>query len=244
MDPIYSRLRVRDIPPVPQEVLDAFESGSATLIPIDEKSRALTELPLRMENGISEFDDGSMMVALSCHLAGVTREMLEWWEWWFPGHVDAFRAWLPDSNFDLTYSEEHADYFNAERMPEFRPHTLYPTQVMGDIALLFKIDVMDPVEFGFDREAIRRSGDPLIFCGNIKARKGKILYTDFAYMFFPEGDGFRFSARFWAGRTNGNRFLRIMLLNRRRMYHLGVSCYREYTSLPGLLPEMYAEFNQ
>ena len=119
MDPIYSRLRVRDIPPVPQEVLDAFETGSATLIPIDEKSRALTDLPLRMENGISEFDDGSMMVAVSCHLAGVTREMLEWWEWWSPGHVDAFRAWLPDSNYDLTYSEEYADYFNAESMPEF-----------------------------------------------------------------------------------------------------------------------------
>ena len=32
---------------------------------------------------------------------------------------------------------------------------------------------------------IRASGDPLIFCGSIKARKGKILYTDFAYMFFP-----------------------------------------------------------
>ena len=240
MDPILSRLMVRDIPPVPKDVVEAFETGTITHVPIEERSRILTDPSLRMENGIHESIDGTVQVAVSCHMEGVTLEMIEWWGWWSPGDSDRFRAWLPDSNIRLTYSEEDADYFRSPYFPGFRPVTLYPEQVVGDIPMPFRIDMYPPDEFGFTDDVIVSAGDPLVYCCRLGAKKGRIMYSWFVYMFFPEGDGCRFSARFWVGSPEGNRFLKILLLNRRRMSALGIGCYREYTSLPGVLPELYA----
>ena len=240
MDPILSRLMVRDIPPVPKDVVEAFETGTITHVPIEERSRILTDPSLRMENGIHENIDGTVQVAVSCYMEGVTLEMIEWWGWWFPGDSDRFRAWLPDSNVRLTYSEEDADYFRSPYFPGFRPVTLYPEQVVGDIPMPFRIDMYPPDEFGFTDDVIASAGDPLVYCCRLGAKKGRIMYSWFVYMFFPEGDGCRFSARFWVGSPEGNRILKILLLNRRRMSALGIGCYREYISLPGVLPELYA----
>ena len=154
MDPILSRLMVRDIPPVPKDVMEAFETGTITHVPIEERSRILTDPSLRMENGIHESIDGTVQVAVSCHMEGVTLKMIEWWGWWFPGDSDRFRAWLPDSNIRLTYSEEDADYFRSPYFPGFRPVTLYPEQVVGDIPMPFRIDMYPPDEFGFTDDVI------------------------------------------------------------------------------------------
>lgn len=243
MDAAYSRLRVRNIPEVPPDVMEAFESGSITPIPYGDRSRLIREPSLWMENGVHEFPDSTYLAAVSCHIPGVTLDMVRWWGWWFPGDVERYRTWLPDSNVDLTYAEKDADYFTAQEQPPFRPVTLYPVQKIGEVALPFRIDLLMPEDFGFSREDLERAGGPVVFCGGLRPRKGKYLYSDFAYLFFEEGDGVRFVARFWIGRTNGNRLLRMIMLTDRGIRLIGIGCYREYASLSGVVPELYALYN-
>lgn len=240
MDAAYSRLRVRNIPPVPPEVLEAFESARITPIPYEDRSRLLRDPSLWYENGVHECPDSTYQAAVSCHIPGVTMDMVRWWGWWFPGDVERYRTWLPDSNIDFTYSEEDTDYFTASERPPFRPVTLYLVQKIGDFALPFRVDLLTPEDFGFAREDMDALGDITIYCGGLKPRKGKYLYSDFAYLFLEEGDGVRFCARFWIGRTNGNRLLRMIMLNDRSIRTMAVGCYREYASLPGVVPELYA----
>ena len=172
MDASLNRLKTREIPPVPQNILDSFEDHRTTLIPFEERSRALVEPAFRKENGVREFQDGSFMMSVSCPMHGVTKDMLAWWAWWFPQDVERYCAWMPSSNLDISYSEDDADYFNADRMPPFRPVTLYPLQKTGDLKLPFRIDLVMPSDFGFTDEDIKAAGDPLVICGRIKSVKG------------------------------------------------------------------------
>ena len=52
MDASLNRLKTREIPPVPQNILDSFEDHRTTLIPFEERSRALVEPAFRKENGV------------------------------------------------------------------------------------------------------------------------------------------------------------------------------------------------
>ena len=241
MDATLRRLKVRNIPPVPQEILESFRNHRATLVPFSDRARAITDPVLRTENGVSEFDDGSFMISVSCPMHGVTKDMLTWWVWWFPQDSERFRAWLPESNLELTYSEDDADYFQSATMPSFRPVTLYPFQSVGDIQLPFRIDLVFPEDFGFTNDDVKAAGDPLLYCGHIRARKGRILYSDFVYSAYETEYGCMFNARFWIGRTNGNLLLRLLILNERRMMALAETCYRQYSCLEGILPELYRE---
>ena len=241
MDPTLSRLKVREIPPVPEEIVDSFRNHRTTLIPFEMRSRAITDPTMRVENGVAEFPDGSFMVSVSCPMRGVTKEMLEWWVWWFPQDSERFRAWLPESNLELTYSEDDADYFQSEKMPPSRPVTLYPYQTVGDIKLPFRIDLVFPEDFGFTREDVEVAGNPMLCCGHIKALKGRILYSDFVYSAYETDYGCWFNARFWIGRTNGNLLFRLLILNERRMMALAETCYRQYSCLDSILPELYRE---
>ena len=244
MDATLNRLRVREIPSVPVEVVESFKGHKTTLVPFEDRVRVISDPSLRTENGVAEFPDGSFMVSVSCPMHGVTKEMLTWWVWWFPQDAERFRAWLPESNLELTYAEDDADYFQSESMPPFRPVTLYPYQSVGDISLPFRIDLVYPKDFGFSDEDVRSAGDPLIYCGHIKARKGRILYSDFVYSAYETDYGCLFNARFWIGRTNGNLLLRLLLLNERRMMGLASTCYQQYSCLDGILPEVYGEHHR
>ena len=126
MDATLNRLRVREIPPVPAEVVESFKGHKTTLVPFEDRIRAISEPSLRTENGVAEFPDGSFMVSVSCPMHGVTKEMLTWWVWWFPQDTERFRAWLPESNLELTYAEDDADYFHPARgfrTPPWSSHT-------------------------------------------------------------------------------------------------------------------------
>ena len=197
MDASLNRLKTREIPPVPQNILDSFEDHRTTLIPFEERSRALVEPAFRKENGVREFQDGSFMMSVSCPMHGVTKDMLAWWAWWFPQDVERYRAWMPGSNLDISYSEDDADYFNADRMPPFRPVTLYPLQKTGDLKLPFRIDLVMPSDFGFTDEDIKAAGDPLVICGRIKSVKGELLYSDFYYAAYQTDYGCLFNVRCW-----------------------------------------------
>lgn len=243
MDDILQRMRARYIPPVPQDVLASFAAHKATLVPFEERSMALTDPALRTENGVREFDDGSFMISVSCKMEGVTIDMLRWWFWWFPQDVERFQAWMPEGNFGISYDDSDESYFGSDRQGPFRPVTLYPYQAIGDLALMFRVDIVRPDEFGFTRKDISDAGNPLVYCSRLKALKGKILYSDFYYAFYPEEDGCLFNARFWIGRTNGNKLVRLLLLNERRMLGLAETCYRQYSCLQDILPDLYGEYH-
>ena len=241
MDATLRRLKVRDIPPVPPEIIESFRNHRVTMVPFEERARIITDPELRLENGVAEFVDGSFMVSVSCPMHGVTRDMLMWWLWWFPQNVERFRAWLPEANFEITYSEDDRDFFMAQDVPSFRPITLYPNQAVGDLTLPFRIDLVMADEFGFTAKDIEVAGNPLLVCGHMMARKGKFLYSDFVYSVYPTDYGSLFNARFWIGRNNSNLLLRLLLLNERRIMGLAEICYRQYACLDGILPELYWE---
>ena len=81
MDATLNRLRVREIPSVPVEVVESFKGHKTTLVPFEDRVRAISDPSLRTENGVAEFPDGSFMVSVSCPMHGVTKEMLTWWVW-------------------------------------------------------------------------------------------------------------------------------------------------------------------
>ena len=241
MDPTLSRLKARDIPPVPEEVMDSFRSHRATLISFEEISKAITDPRMRTENGVAEFRDGSFMVSVSCRMRGVTREMLEWWLWWFPQDAERFRTWLPEANFEVTYSEDDSDYFSAKELPPFRPVTLYPCQAIGEISFPFRMDLVMPEEFGFTPEDIEAAGDPFLVCGRMMSRRGKSVYADVLYSAYPTDYGSLLNVRIWVGRLNGNMLQRLLIHNERRTIDLAGTCYHQYSCLDGILPELYRE---
>ena len=165
MDPLFSKLMVRDIPDVPPDIVDAFESGEVTEVPFEERMCLLTDPSIRGENGIVESLDGSVQAAVSCFMPGVTLDMISWWAWWFPRDSDRFRIWLPDSNVRLTYDEKDADYFEAPEQPELRPFTLFPVQVIGGLPMPFRIDLYPQEEF-FPEQAVKDAGGPLVQAGD------------------------------------------------------------------------------
>ena len=244
MDATLSRLKTRDIPPVPSDILRSLRDRRVTLVPFEECVRVIFDPALRTENGVAEFGDGSFTASVSCPMHGVTPEMIQWWIWWFPQDVERFRVWLPDTNFEVTYSENDIDFFTADDVPPFRPVTLYPNQVVGEINLPFRIDLVMPEDFGITEEDIVKAGNPLVICGRMMARKGKLLISDFLYVVFPTEYGCLFSARLWVGRISSSLVQRLLFLNEKRVVGMAETCYRLFACLDGVLPELYTVRNK
>lgn len=232
-----------DLVDVPDDVISSFRDGGITRLFYEDRIRMLNDPDVRLENGTEMLDDARGMVAISCHIPGVTLKMVNWWEWWYPGHPEDYRAWLPDSNQMLTYGDEDADYFEAESRPPFRPYTLYPDQIFEGNLVPYRVDVERPSDFGFTDEDIRDAGGPLVYCGRIMSRKGMLHHADIIYMFFNEGDGVRFSCRMWMGWDEPSLFQRLVTTNRHSLMMLGLKCYREYSALGDVLPEVYRRNN-
>ncbi len=231
-----------DLVDVPDDIVMSFRDGGITRLLYEDRLRMLTDPALRMENGSEILDDARGMVAVSCLIPDVTLDMVSWWEWWYPGHPDAYRTWLPDSNQMLTYDESCADYFEADVQPEFRPYTLYPEQIYEGNLIPFRVEIENPSAFGYTEEEIASAGNPLVYCGRVMSRKGRIHHADLVYMMFGEGDGVRFSCRMWMGWDEPSLFQRLVSFNRHTLMMHGLKCYREYSALGDILPDMYRRY--
>lgn len=80
------------------------------------------------EIGTIKLSDGSYLVAMTCPMPSVTKEMVQWWFWWHPQENERYQLWYPGEHIGISYSKKNLQYFSQSAVPVFQENTQYPVE--------------------------------------------------------------------------------------------------------------------
>lgn len=221
-------------------------------------NRIVTAPELEPMIGYKKFEDGSAVCAAFTRIDDVTKEMIHWWNVW--AHLDPKRYLLlyPQKTIQVSalskkdekqFMEKSLPYFERKWDSEFRliEKNKWPVWLLrlfgktgnnlGDVSYRFK----RPIEIGIDESLFEHKDLDKFVCAVAFNPLFDFPITIMHYMIEDES-GVDIHSRFWLGvRFNGKRFVREgkkkipTSLLRNTVKH----CLEEYTSLSGILKELY-----
>ena len=146
--------------------------------------------------------DGPTAYAQSrIEMAGVTVDMFKWWFTWHPMEKQRYMLWFPYAHIDNSVADptrladaalsyEQRLYGNPNFVEEF----------IGPSSLKIVIHFTDPVELGFDRQALRRSGFTASASGTIRlAEAPETTFMLMLHLARDIGRGLELVSRYWIG---------------------------------------------
>ena len=98
---------------VPDEIeLKIEKTGNITPLPFSCAGDILSSKSLQNEIGTIKLSDGSYLVAMTCPMPSVTKEMVQWWFWWHPQENERYQLWYPGEHIGISYSKKNLQYFS------------------------------------------------------------------------------------------------------------------------------------
>lgn len=114
---------------VPDEIeLKIEKTGNITPLPFSCAGDILSSKSLQNEIGTIKLSDGSYLVAMTCPMPSVTKEMVQWWFWWHPQENERYQLWYPGEHIGISYSKKDLQYFSQPAVPAFQENTQYPVE--------------------------------------------------------------------------------------------------------------------
>jgi len=225
-------------------------------------NRIVTAPSLEPMIGYKKFEDGSAVCASYTRIDGVTKEMIHWWNIW--AHIDPKRYLLlfPQKVLQVSslskkdekqFTDDTLPYFERKWDSEFRliEKSKCPVWMsklfgkigndLGDVSYRFK----RPIEVGIDESLFEDGELDKFICAVAFNPLFDFPITIVHYMIEDES-GVEIHSRFWLGvQFNGKKFVRVgnkkipLTLLKNKVKH----CLEEYTSLGGILQELYVAEN-
>lgn len=240
----YSKYFSMPNAPVPDEIeLKIEKTGNITPLPFSCAGDILSSKSLQNEIGTIKLSDGSYLVAMTCPMPSVTKEMVQWWFWWHPQKNERYQLWYPGEHIGISYSKKNLQYFSQSAVPAFRENTQYPVEKIGKMKLPLAISFKSPQNFGFSEEKMQENGVSVIVCGDVGIGKGLFYHTKMAHIFFERDGGLFLVSRFWIGADLKTRLIRKVLFNEKTAKDMARHCCVEYRNFAAKIPSLYNEIN-
>jgi hypothetical protein len=208
-------------------------------LPISEISKMLDEGYLPMENGYTQFKDGSGYVAVNIQFPKATGEMLDWWFDWVGYDTMRYKIWYPGLHASALYENyEEPDTFSISKFvlehPEGKTkHTIEAMRQGQDLQDL-QITFVNPEQFGLDNAKL--GVNQWAICGNVKS--GKYTVVQMVHFVRKTEDGVEMRSRFWVG-NELPWIARKIGVSKESLSDLAHHCLTEYTQLASFIPEVY-----
>lgn len=204
----------------------------------EDKNEILINKEIQQDMGYVRMDNGDYLVAMTCPMPGITKEMIDWWFWWHPQDSQRYQMWYPGEHFAISYAKKDKDYFTSP-FKGFKPNTQYPVERIGTMKMPLRIDFITPQDFGFSAELMKQNHVETIVSGHVGAYKGLIQHTEMAHIFFKSDDGLFLVSCFWIGKRLHNPLIRHFILTDNTAQGMATHCYHEYRNLAKILPDLY-----
>lgn len=230
---------------IPEDILkNIANEGDITKTSFADKNNILINKNLHLETGYTKMEEDYYLVSMYTPMPNVTAEMVNWWFWWHAQGSARYRAWYPKEHISISYSKKDREYFNQKTMPEFKANTQYPVERVGKLVAPLSIDFVDPMDFGFDKNAIEKNNIETIVCGHVSAFKGLIPNTEMAHIFVKADKGLLLVSRFWLGKNVTNKFLKKLLVTEKQAEEMAKHCCIEYRNFNKRISIMYNAVNK
>ncbi|WP_020596248.1 DAPG hydrolase family protein [Spirosoma panaciterrae] len=202
------------------------------------------------ENGYTQYQDGSIHVAVRTVMPNVTPPMWDWWFGWHGCQDSRYKLWHPKAHVSARWEDGQNDVAYIGRHSIIKE---YIGKELQDAMIQFQ----SPTDFGFSFDAVNHPEKAVYIC----ARLGHpTLPVDYGYLVHQiraiEG-GSEMRSRFWVGgqyvsvRKTGiladlaSEFIRkVRSLPQNFAPDLLQHCAEEMTHLAAFLPALYAENNR
>lgn len=230
---------------VPSEIREQIDNkNQITPTEFEGKNEILCNRELQCEVGYAEMPNGDWLVSMVCPMPNATKEVVDWWFWWHPQENVRYKLWYPGEHYAVGYSRKDKSYFNQDRVPEFKANTQYPVERIGKMVMPLSIEFVDPEDFGFSKEDMKKSKVATIVCGHVGAMYGLVKHTEMAHVFFEREEGGLFMiSRFWIGKRLKNPLLRKVILTGETAKGMAEHCCVEYRNFAERIPALYKEVN-
>lgn len=229
---------------IPNEIVKKIDNrNKITPTPFTCANSILENENLQNEIGISKLKDGSYLVAMTCQMPNVTKEMVNWWFWWHPQERDRYQLWYPGEHINISYSKENLDYFSMPDVPSFQENTQFPIEKIGFMKLPLAISFKAPENFGFSKDKMEENRVSVIVCGDVGLGKGLIYHTKMSHIFFERENGLFMVSRFWIGENLKSPLLRKLFISKKMAADMAKHCCVEYRNFAKKIPMLYKEIN-
>lgn len=207
-----------------------------------------------VEDGVWRHPDGTMTVACTTPMPGVSARMWDWWFGWHSLSSTRYRLWHPTAHVKSQLAEDR------RHLPIGRPRYLgnisavdeYIGAQMTRLAIAF----VPPAEFGLDERAVDTLGTAI--CANVSLRQERMQSSQLVHLVEDQVDGCVMRSRFHMGQLKSSLPLVGPLVTamvnrpgpRRKLINdaLGLAllqhCFEEMHHLAGILPDLYHRFGE
>lgn len=199
-------------------------------------------------DGVWRHDDGTLSVACTTIMPGVTAAMWDWWFGWHSLSGARYRLWHPEAHKRAWLAEDR------RALPPGRPRYVGNVSAVdekiGSTLSRLAIGFVPPAEFGFDPASVDAQGTAI--CATVALRDLGLRIGRLVHLVVDDDTGCTMHSRFHLGQFASPLPLLPALLNRpllrRRLANdaLGLAllrhCAEEMHHLAALLPTLHARF--
>lgn len=194
---------------------------------------------LEMENGFTQFKDGTGYVAANIQFPKAKGEMLDWWFDWVGYEIMRYKIWYPGlhaitlfEGYDEpeTYSISASVLDYPEGKTAHTIETLMKDGPLQDLAINF----INPQKYNLDVSKLGQN--QWAICADVKS--GKHTIVQMVHFVREVDQGVELRSRFWIG-NELPWIARKISIDEEQLYHLAHHCLTEYTQLSSFLPEVY-----
>lgn len=203
-------------------------------------------------DGVWRHPDGTMTVACTTPMPGVTAAMWDWWFGWHSLSSARYRLWHPEAHLKAQLASD------CRHLPIGRPRYVGNVsavdEYVGAQKLRLAIAFVPPSAFGFDEARVDALGTAI--CANVSFRVERMQTSRLVHLIENTAEGCVMHSRFHLGELQSAVPIAgpalTWLLNRpgprRTLANDAVGlallqhCFEEMHHLAGILPELHARF--
>lgn len=203
-------------------------------------------------DGVWRHPDGTLTVACTTPMPGVSAAMWDWWFGWHSLSSARYRLWHPEAHVRSQLAEDRR-HLPAGR-PRYVGNVSAVDEYIGSELTRLAIGFVDPATFGLDPARVDALGTAI--CATVALRQERIENGRLVHMIENTVDGCVMHSRFHLGQLRSRMPLLGPLVSlavnrpaaRRRLLsdQLGLAllrhCFEEMHHLAAILPDLHARF--
>lgn len=203
-------------------------------------------------DGVWRHPDGTLTVACTIPMPGVTAAMWDWWFGWHSLSSARYRLWHPDAHVRSQLAEDR------RHLPSGRPRYIGNVsavdEYIGATLTHLAIGFVSPNHFGLNQARLDMRGTAI--CATVALRAAGLQQGELVHFVADQAGGCTMHSRFHLGLFRGGLPLLGSAMSwglnrpasRRRLLSddIGLAllrhCYEEMHHLAGILPDLHARF--
>lgn len=205
-----------------------------------------------VEDGVWRHPNGSLTVACTTAMPGVSAAMWDWWFGWHSLSSARYRLWHPSAHIRSQLAEDRRHM--AVGRPRYVGNISAVDEYIGPQVTRLAIGFLPPAQFGLDETRVDRIGTAI--CATVALRRERLQHGRLIHMVENTADGCTMHSRFHLGQFRSTVPLIGPLVSwaidrpavRRRAVSdaIGLAllrhCCEEMHHLAALLPDLHARF--